>query len=78
MPDHSFHGVKVGPVIVGKTVEKRPKTQADRHNGLICWGFTVLLIAWNAPFLGVILVLLTAIYLAARTAPSNHDERNAP
>jgi MFS superfamily sulfate permease-like transporter len=78
MPDHDILGVKIGPVVVARATEKTPKTQAQRNGNLICWALTVLLIAFASPITGVVLVILTAIYLAARTAPTDPDERKQP
>lgn len=77
--DKDVWGVKVGPVIVGGVTDRRPPTKSDRHWSLAAWIITVLLIGSASPMLGVILILGTAIYLAAATAPSGDtDEGNQP
>lgn len=81
MPDYDHWGVKVGPVIVGGSSEKRPKTRSDRRSALFCWAITVFLIALASPITGVVLIILTAIYLAGRSTPadtSTTDERKQP
>lgn len=75
--DQDIWGVKVGPVIVGGTSERRPKTRADSRRNLILWGLTVFFIGTASPVTAFVLVILTAIYLAAYTAPTD-DERNHP
>lgn len=77
MADYDYDAVKVGPITVGRVTERKPKTEQDRKAWWICWAITVLLIAQVAPFVGVILVLGSAIaYAASHSAP--HDERNTP
>jgi hypothetical protein len=78
MADYDHTSVRVGPVTVGRTTERKPKTKADRRNAWICWAITVVLIAQVAPFLGVILVLASAIYAAAHTAPTENTHREQP
>lgn len=73
-------GIQVGPVIVGGVEDRKPKTASDRRWALATWIITVLLIGSAAPMLGVILILGTAIYLAAATAPSGSTDegKNQP
>ena len=63
--------VKAGPLVIGGIEDRKPPTPADRRWSLAAWIITVLLIGSAAPMLGVILILGTAIYLAAATAPSS-------
>lgn len=76
--DQEHWGIKVGPVIVGGSSERRPATRADHRRNLIIWGFTVFFIGTASPMAAFVLVILTAIYVAAYTAPTDPDERDNP
>jgi hypothetical protein len=66
--------VKAGPVVIGGVEDRKPPTASDRRWTLAAWIITVLLIGSASPMLGVILILGTAIYLAAATAPSGDTD----
>jgi hypothetical protein len=78
MSDMEIRATKIGPFVSGTIREKQPRTAAERRTRLICWILTCLVLASASPMLGVILILTTAMYLAATTAPdsSTPDERN--
>jgi hypothetical protein len=78
MSDHKISAVKVGPFIAGSITERKPRTREDRKVALISWIITVCFIAQAAPFVGFVLVIGTAIFLAVHTAPSDPDERTQP
>lgn len=71
MTDKDIWAVKVGPVVVGGVSERKPDSPLFT---LLAWAVTVFLVGTVAPFLAIVLIILSAMFLAVKTAPAD-DER---
>lgn len=76
MPEHKIWAAKVGPVVVGGISERKPQTSGAKLFGW--FGAAVLIGFAVSPVLGFVMIILTAIFLAAITAAHADDERTHP
>jgi hypothetical protein len=72
MTDKDIWAVKAGPFVVGGVTERKPESPLLR---LLAWMITVALVASAiSPFLGVVSIIVSAMILAARSAPAENRE----
>lgn len=65
--------MQAGPLVVGGSSERKPESPLFN---LVAWMITaVLFTAAVHPFLGVVTIIVSAMILAAKTAPAADDER---
>ena len=76
--DMDITAVAIGPVVIGQVTERRDPEPRDRWRSLIVWLLTVAFIASASPVVGFILILGTAIALAAITAPDSITGERTP
>jgi hypothetical protein len=72
MTDKDIWAVKVGPFVTGGVTERKPENPTAR---LVCWLITVALVASAVhPALGVVSIIVSAMILAAKSAPAEKQE----
>jgi hypothetical protein len=72
MTDKDIWAVKAGPFVVGGVTERTPRSPLST---LLCWMITVALVAGAVhPLLGVVSVIVSAMILAAKSAPAEKQE----
>lgn len=72
MTDRDIWAVKVGPAVIGGVTERKPETPLFN---LVAWLITAVLFTGAIhPFLGVVTIIVSAMILAAKTAPADNEE----